>query len=115
MVLAAEEGRGVVLRQLVHSRHVVGVVLRVLGNLLGDRRVAGQLLHNVLDGRHVVGAGSRANPGAAPVVSLRALADRVVAISAVADFFLAAVGDGSFQRVAQQVSTCSSDYTVALP
>ena len=44
VVLAAEEGGLIVaVRKLVHGRDVVGVILRILGDLLVDCRVAGQL------------------------------------------------------------------------
>ena len=103
MVLAAEE-RGLIIaaRDFVHGFDVVGVILRVEGDLLVDGLVAGQLQHDVLDGLGVIRAGRGAHPGAAPVIGLRAFANRVIAEDAVADFFLAALSDRNGQRVAQQ-------------
>ena len=103
MVLAAQESGAVIaVCDLVHSLLVVGVVLRIHGDLLHDGFIAGQLLHNILNGLDVVAAGCAADPGAAPVVGLRAFAHSVIAVDTVANFFLAALSDRSLQRVAQQ-------------
>ena len=103
MVLAAEE-RGLIIaaRDFVHGFDVVGVILGIQGDLLVDRLVAGQLGHDVLDGLGVIRAGRGADPGAAPVIRLRAFANRVIAVDAVADFFLAAFSDRRGEGVAQQ-------------
>ena len=100
MVLPAQERGLIVARgQLVHGGDAVGVILRRLGDGQGDFLVAGELEHHVADGGDVIGAGGGADPGAAPVIGLRALADRIVSEAAVAHF-LRAVGVG--QGVAQQ-------------
>ena len=103
MVLATEEvGLEIAVGNLVHSLLVVGVVLRIHGDLLHDGFIAGQFQHDVLDGLKVVAAGCAADPGSAPVVGLRAFAHSVVAVDAVSNLFLATLGGRRCQRVAQQ-------------
>ena len=104
MVLAAQEvGTEVrVSSDGVHGALGVGVVLGILGDLGHDVGIAGQRVHNVLDGGDVVSAGSSADPSAAPVIRLRALADCIVAEDTVANFLFAAFGLRSSEGVAQQ-------------
>ena len=103
MILAAEEvGLVIAAGDLVHGLLVVGVILRIHGDLLHDGFIAGQLQHNVLDGLKVVAAGCAADPGAAPVIRLRTLTDCVIAEDTVADFLLASLRLRRGQRVAQQ-------------
>ena len=103
MVLAAQEVGGIVaVCDLFHGLLVVGVILRIQGDLLHNGFVAGQLLHHVTDDIGVIGTGCCADPSAAPVIGLRTFADCVIAVDAVAHFFLAALGHRGLQRVAQQ-------------
>ena len=103
MVLAAQKiGFEVAGGKLLHGRGVVGVILRILGDLLHDGLVAGEAAHDVRNGGGVVGAGRGADPCAAPVIRLRAFADGVIAVDAVARFGFAALGLGRFQGIAQQ-------------
>ena len=103
MVLAAQKiGFEVAGGKLLHGRGVVGVILRILGDLLHDGLVAGEAAHDVRNGGGVVGTGCRADPSAAPVIGLRTFADCVIAVDAVARFGFAALGLGRFQGITQQ-------------
>ena len=102
VVLAAEECGAEVRVSCdgIHSALAVGVVLRILGDLGHDVSIAGQRVHDILDRGDVVSAGCCADPGAAPVIRLRALADCIIAEDTVADFLLASLRLRRGQRVA---------------
>ena len=66
MVLAAQKVGGIIaVCDLFHGLLVVGVILRIQGDLLHNGFVAGQLLHHVADDIGIIGTGCRADPGAA--------------------------------------------------
>ena len=103
MVLAAKEIRCEIgIRDLLHSFLIVGVILSILSDLLHDLFVTCELEHNVFDDVSIVCACSSADPCAAPVVRLRAVANCIVAIDTVADFLFAALVYRSLKRVAKQ-------------